>query len=264
MFGVHVATDWQKPPMVSLAGYDGAAFQPDAVSESMENLPSFPGLPWSDVTIFSPISPNPPCDGGQLLVRIMPMADAARKVWAFPMVQDPVAPPLVGDHWRCVSLLLQNGKIFVSSFFVDPDSPWDIPPHILEELGPGEREDCTLWADYRMVVTLFAHLLQCPEHSVSCTTINPTTTGSSRTGRRKPWLRNDLTRIILLDPKAAATNHGMRANPREDRKSPLPHQRRGHWRRLDERRRTWVRQSWIGPVSWEYQGQTYRVMTADA
>lgn len=82
--------------------------------------------------------------------------------------------------------------------------------------------------------------------------------------RAKPWTREDLPRLILLTPQEAQRYqlHGGGTHA-----SPHLHQRRGHWRelvseRFREKRRVWVRPTWVGKTEWEYRGATYAVVGA--
>lgn len=85
----------------------------------------------------------------------------------------------------------------------------------------------------------------------------------AKTARLKPWLRNDLPSLILIDPSRVA-DYGHPATVRhDDRSSPRLHPRRGHWRTLhrgeDDERKTWVRPAWIGADAWDHQGAHYQL-----
>lgn len=63
---------------------------------------------------------------------------------------------------------------------------------------------------------------------------------------------------------------GMRRDPEGHHASPVPHERRGHWRRLAERcrlaresgkRRTFVRPSFVGSRTWQNQANVYEVLS---
>ena len=77
----------------------------------------------------------------------------------------------------------------------------------------------------------------------------------------RPWqLRKK--HIVLIDPLRVAEFKGEALGSQVDRRSPMPHQRRGHWRRLDPQgdRRTWVKPAWVGPSAWTLGGREYRVL----
>lgn len=104
------------------------------------------------------------------------------------------------------------------------------------------------------------YLSQCPEYLVEVKPNGATPSRKSRkTAKTKPWLREDLPTVILIDP-SKAREYGHRVDRGGTHASPIPHQRRGHWRRLDDDRRVWVRPSWVGDPEWRYQGSRYRVV----
>lgn len=136
----------------------------------------------------------------------------------------------------------------IESMGLDPKRYKELVQH---GLGPRIR---------KLAVQALAYLLHSPEHRVHVKPTVPPEPKKKGKPQRKPWLREDLPRIILLDPSRAATVHGMRHLSPSGRNAPHPHSRRGHWRTLSEERRVWVRQSWIGPLEWKHAGKTYRVM----
>ena len=118
------------------------------------------------------------------------------------------------------------------------------------------------------VHTLYAYLCQSNERTVEVRPANPRTPAGSPKGKKRPWLRDDVPYIVLLDP-ARASRVGWQARKDSEgsnRKSPAPHDRRGHSRLLKaipgvrEAKRIWVRPAWIGPVDWEYKGRVYKVV----
>lgn len=85
--------------------------------------------------------------------------------------------------------------------------------------------------------------------------------------RAKPWTREDLESIILVDP-SRLEDVGHPSTTRttgEDRAPPRLHTRRGHWRTLPKRedgeepRRTWIRPAWVGAESWQAAGRIYQL-----
>lgn len=95
-------------------------------------------------------------------------------------------------------------------------------------------------------------------HLTEITPANPRV--KAKTLKLKPWLRDDLPRVILLNPTQASKTHGMPTRRVNERHAPAPHGRRGHWRHLQDQR-IWVRPAWVGPTEWEALGQIYRVLT---
>jgi hypothetical protein len=118
------------------------------------------------------------------------------------------------------------------------------------------------------VCTLYAYLAQTAERTVEVTNAAPRSPKDSKTGKKKPWLRDDVPYIVMLDPTRAETvGWRPRVAPGEaHRKSPKPHDRRGHRRTyraipgVREEKTIWVRPAWIGPTDWEHQGRIYKVV----
>lgn len=111
------------------------------------------------------------------------------------------------------------------------------------------------------------YLSSCPEHLVGVTPEEPKAPRKPPKKRqKKPWLREGLPQIILLDPKKAR-EYGHRIDRGGSHASPVPHQRRGHWRMLRAERwgtkrhtRVWVRPAWIGDKEWIHHGNRYEVI----
>jgi hypothetical protein len=115
----------------------------------------------------------------------------------------------------------------------------------------------------RLAVLILAYLAQSEEYPVE---VRPAAAQprSTRHGTAKPWVRDDLAHIILIDPHRV---HDYRPTAQgTPHASPIPHQRRGHWRHLRAEcfhtpRKIWIRPTWVGPAVWKARGQIYRVLT---
>lgn len=83
-----------------------------------------------------------------------------------------------------------------------------------------------------------------------------------KTERLKPWIVPRRQTYIMIDP-ARASDYGHPSATRPEspghHASPVPHPRRGHWRRFTVDRKTWVRSAWVGAREWQYEGRTYRI-----
>lgn len=86
---------------------------------------------------------------------------------------------------------------------------------------------------------------------------------AAKTRALKPWLDERAPRVIMLNPTKRYPEHGRGGT----HATPMPHQRRGHWRTLQAERykarrgqRVWVKPAWIGPSEWTHQGNIYRVV----
>lgn len=119
----------------------------------------------------------------------------------------------------------------------------------------------------RVVALDIKYITQSPKHLVEIRPIiNGVQRRAAKTARKKPWLRDDLPTTILLDP-TEAKEYGHRIDRGGTHASPIPHQRRGHWRQLrsdryKEKKAVWVKGSWIGDTEWTYNGREYRVVEA--
>jgi hypothetical protein len=84
-----------------------------------------------------------------------------------------------------------------------------------------------------------------------------------KTERLKPWVASRRETFVMIDPSRAG-DYGHPSMTRPDlpghHSSPVPHPRRGHWRRLPPDRKTWVRQSWVGSREWQHEGRTYKIV----
>ncbi len=88
-------------------------------------------------------------------------------------------------------------------------------------------------------------------------------TKDEKTERLKPWLSQRRRTYIIIDPaRAGAYGHPSSKKPDTTghHASPVPHSRRGHWRRLSADRRTWVKPAWVGVTNWQHEGRTYKIV----
>lgn len=94
----------------------------------------------------------------------------------------------------------------------------------------------------------------------------PLSEREQRTAEIKPWLLPRRRTWIVIDPdRLQQYGHPSTLAPDQGRhrRSPTPHPRRGHWRRLPPgwaKERTWVRPTSVGPEAWEWEGQRYKVV----
>ena len=109
---------------------------------------------------------------------------------------------------------------------------------------------------------ILAYLAATPDYPVEVRPTHEPTPREAKTARLKPWLREDLAHVLLVDPhRVGDYGHPSSTERTGTHASPRPHQRRGHWRRLVEHgRRVWVRPSWVGAREWTHEGATYRVL----
>lgn len=171
---------------------------------------------------------------------------------------------------------MENGKIMSVGFHVDnltgdiSDSMYDwFTGKRIESIGRLVEyvQDSAIWAANDM-----RRLGQCDEHQIQVRSNYTQTNRQRKTAQSKPWIREDLPRIIMLDlAKANALGH--RANLGGTHSAPIPHRRRGHWHTLSHKkwkrnrdgsvRRIWVRPAWVGDKEWVHKGSTYRVLDAE-
>lgn len=101
-------------------------------------------------------------------------------------------------------------------------------------------------------------------HPVLVRNDSPKVTRQSKTGRKKPWMRDDGETIIFVD---SAIHLREQLGVKGSSSSPCPHRRRGHWATLRHERygnnrgkRVWIREAWVGPKEMAHQGKTYRLV----
>ena len=114
-------------------------------------------------------------------------------------------------------------------------------------------------------LAVVSHILYGFEYAVQ---VRPATTPTKRTKPSlKPWTREDLPRVILIDPADTGRYRTETGSADGSHASPRPHARRAHYRTLraerfkeNRGRRIAIRQAWIGDAQWEHAGQIYKVL----
>ena len=91
----------------------------------------------------------------------------------------------------------------------------------------------------------------------------------AKTVKFKPWAREDMPRVLFLDPGCTrdVTGRTVRAPVGEEDKVIMAHPRRAHLRTLRSERWgdrqgdvVWVKASWVGPKKWAHGGVQYRIV----
>lgn len=179
--------------------------------------------------------------------------------------------PKTERHWQHVRDVIfhityfweevKGGGLMVAEGFINRKDPMNMERFNREyEMSP------ELVNNSIAVTSLYAYLAQSSERTIEVRQEAPKTVASSKTGQKKPWLRDDVSHIVLLDPTKAASVGCRHTGEESGRKSPAPHDRRGHWRQLQaiagvrEAKRIFVRPAWIGPTDWQHQGRIYKVV----
>lgn len=103
--------------------------------------------------------------------------------------------------------------------------------------------------------------------------INTTPRRSMNPRNEKPWTREDLRTVILMD-LSEARKYGHRVDRGGSHASPIPHTRRGHYATLRHEkwkhnpdgspRQVWVKPAWVGDTEWIFEGRQYRVIDTGA
>ena len=113
------------------------------------------------------------------------------------------------------------------------------------------------------VAEIFEHIDTSSKHVVE---IESVANGQPSRDRHKPWTRNDLKTVIVID-LAEAKRYGHRIDRGGSHASPSPHVRRGHYATLRAKRfglnvgkRVWRKQAWVGDTEWVFDGSHYRVV----
>ncbi len=193
------------------------------------------------------------------------------KLWAVCMRVDQLpenGKDLVRKHFQANDEDLS--RFMVADLFLKTPEDWGRGVLIFdrENLDKTFRQTVNI-SDYAlrfsesMVLACFAYLAQCPDRTVEIRKANPRNPIGSKRVKNKPWRRDDLPHLILLDP-TRAVRYGCFPTATGDgeskRKSPMPHGRRGHYRYFNDGTHTFVRPAWIGPREWTNNNVVYKVV----
>lgn len=292
---------WRKVPMVvspgdgfsgylrdSIVKYPGEILKPNALPNL---VPSIEHLPWEEFIIdltagvdFVNLETDPssPGKGRPVLLRILTPAALEKQRAVFPWFTDaPIDIPkssVFMEDWNVWQSYLdefgrKNCLREPNVFTTDLTNPWSmdgfVRSHSVDTVGLSpeivkskDRYEATMCY---VAVVFLAYLSVCEEYMVERRQILPVTRQkkAAKTNESKPWLREDLPHIILIDP--GKVNDYRSVPSGSAHASPRPHQRRGHWRvlsadRYREKRKVRVRQAWIGDPEWQCDGQSYKVL----
>jgi len=159
-------------------------------------------------------------------------------------------------------------------FIIPKFAPWDRKAQFAAPWGEIEPEGMeifgeTIKSNIDLVLAAISHILYGFEYAVE---VRPAKTAERKTKPTlKPWTREDLPRIILIDPAEIGQYRKCSAGTGKTNASARPHQRRAHYRTLRAERfgnncgkKIAIRQAWIGDTEWEHEGQIYKVLPTPA
>ncbi len=248
--GLTVARDWQRAAYVEVDGPRVRALGDFGEDSDVCGSPTLP-LPWDDV-IFCVLRP----DNRKWFARInkrRPDVEPHPDNW-----------PPEDSVYAYAQIPAMDGSLLLACTYFDSETKTPmIQALATTDEVPGEAHYQPCVVAFGIATKVITHITSSSRHMTEIQAASPRC--SPKTAKLKPWLRDDLPRIILLDPTEAARTYEMPTRTIEERRAPVPHGRRGHWRRLRAKgteppRRTWVRPMWIGPTEWESSGQIYRVL----
>lgn len=234
-----------------------------------------------------------PLDRGQFWVRVRTVATALQHKSVHPFSDLSSALPMV-PH-TTASLETWEEKTSTGGFSSTPDCIlvpldsaakdfraylYDYPNRLHRDgriAGPWcNLMHCTIPGDQRQLFCAGSDLVMSPLARLTILALAYLTAGVNLTvrvrpdggdrlkphvAREKPWLV-PRSHYILIDPERLPDYGHPTAGGTH--RSPVPHARRGHWRRLPEgyhKSRTWVRDHWvIGATEWTSGGQVYTVI----
>jgi hypothetical protein len=120
------------------------------------------------------------------------------------------------------------------------------------------------------IIDIFDYINNSSKHAVEV--IQLTNDGKPMRARHttKPWTREDLRNVILIDP-SEAKKYGHRIDRGGTHASPIPHTRRGHYATLrsdrfgvNKGKRIWRKPAWVGDTEWIFEGRQYKVISPEA
>lgn len=107
------------------------------------------------------------------------------------------------------------------------------------------------------------YLALCPERIIETKSTEKPSRQQRKLADKDISQRIGLSTHILLDPTKAPNYQPPEMRAALSGIKRKPHARRSHWRRLPDRN-VRVREAWIGPKDWNYQGRSYKVVQAHA
>lgn len=255
LFGPGAAKAWQRVPYVEIESHaNDAKSRLERKRGDVLGEETFP-IPWDCFVVQIDLK-----KGSEYFVYV------SRKfpMWLLPHVKEEETrqPPIVDPEVYLVAPV-HPGTVLVFTLGRKPDGkPGTILFTGMQVVHEQDRKELNAFGITvaNVVERTVETITESPGHLTEITPSSPKC--SAKTIKMVPWIRDDLSRIILLDPARAAKTYGMpTGRTLTERHAPVPHGRRGHWRRLSDERRTWVRPAWIGPTEWESSGQIYRVLS---
>lgn len=277
--GMKCALQWQRAPLVHISraflDYIYSLKTPVVIDESN----AFANLPWDDVVLD--------CEGNENSTAVwlrVRHGDGCSYPWG-PLERQIHTPnSVVIEQWGINAIDADDEVVARRPQVIAIEKDTTLPSHVLTHghywedaegggvickhcspfLSIGEESPtCKARVSHMLtaagvVLRLFAYFAQTPEYFV--TVRKASTKLDAKT--KMPWTRGDLEHIILVDP--SRVNEYRPNSQSGTHASPRPHNRRGHWRRLEkanpDTRKVFVRPSWVGPTNWEFQGSTYSVV----
>jgi hypothetical protein len=293
--GQHTAREWQRPPLVILPGaelvqhlvgedgptelnhlpWEDAVYDLGPLRDLVDEFPR--GYAWIRVRTLeqyeADIKRSSPWMWGPAVLT-EPYHDDAERWLVAEAWEDNVEVPGRADaglpFWPDVVVLDRRGDDH-GYLYPNPDCRGDrahgfgfcsldlCRHHDLRMPCIGSHAMMTLWS--AVVPRLIGYLAQTPDHPVEVRPAAPRTPKAAKTAKKKPWLAEH-PHVIMIDPTRVReyghpSGGGTHASPR-------PHQRRGHWRRLEhprfgQPRAVFVRSAWVGAAEWQHEGAIYRV-----
>lgn len=263
-FGIDCAREWQSVPYVIIppeAQSDLIVFMEQSVRGYLPGMPrpksTLDGdinLVWDDAVFELSSTPTT-----TVWIRVHKGVNLSWK-WASLLPKMDVNHPDLCNMFTLECWVMADREVteFPSLIFVPNESS---DKERISKLYPTNLDKKTLNNIQAVIESWLIYMQQTPTYAVEVRNVKSHHPG---TGNKKPWTRDDLPHIIMIDP---ARVNDYRSEPGESPKgthaSPRRHQRRGHWRRIriddPEQRKVFVKPCWVGATEWEYAGQTYRV-----
>jgi len=303
-YGRRVAEEHQALPFLLVPGDGFGAYLDSEMDHLRASMDTLEGLPWDDFCLdassFVRAQWAQQMEGGiidptqepeQLWIRVTAGAEFLARQrdlspwWTengvYPREDEygPIPDPRTAVILEVTTAVVGKVRAQQPDIVIIPaGSPWDTLSYGLRPARATIEADDDVVAHMldraHLALATLAYLYQTDDYLVEVkATMTPMEEKSNEKSiKKRPDLRLDLGRYILIDPMRAAEDYGAGKSEKDpsapvegEHRAVKPHRRRGHWRHLYSdywkiKRRIRIATQWIGPAAWSYEGSRYRII----